>query len=83
MEKNKCKHAQLGIWWQEMGEVYAELWIKIKKEPEMNEEKILGKWQQLIKSFQKKGIDVNDDTSSFADPNEVQVPPNEIWVGFG
>ena len=66
-----------------MGEVYAELWIKIEKEFSMNEEKVLDKWHQLIKSFQKQGIDVNDDTLSFADPNEVQVPPDEIWIGLG
>lgn len=64
-----------------MGEVYAELWIKIEKESRMNEEKVLDKWQQFIKSFQDRGIDVNDDTSSFARPNEI--PPNEIWIGLG
>jgi hypothetical protein len=67
-----------------MGEVYAELWIKIRSLFGMNEkkrERALNEWQQLIKSFQDQGIDVNDDTSSFASPEEV--PPNEIWVGLG
>jgi hypothetical protein len=64
-----------------MGEVYAELWIKIKNEDQMNEAKVLDKWQQLIKSFQERGIDINDDTSSFVIHNEV--PPDEIWIGLG
>jgi len=64
-----------------MGELYAELWIKIEKELSMNEKKVLDKWQQLIRSFRDKGIDVNDDTSSFVDPDKV--PKNEIWIGLG
>ena len=64
-----------------MAEVYAELWIKIDKEFEMDEKIIWSKWRQLIKSFQDQGFDLNDDTSSFASPEKV--PPNEIWVGLG
>lgn len=64
-----------------LGEVYAELWIKLEKNFQMNKKTILNKWLQLIKSFQEQGIDVNDDTLSFARPNKV--PPNEIWVGLG
>lgn len=64
-----------------MGEEYAELWIKIMGGFRLNEEKVLNKWQQLIKSVQDQGIDVNDDTSSFATPDEI--PSNEIWIGLG
>ena len=64
-----------------MSEVYAQLWIKIKKTLDMKEKAAFEKWRQLIAGHQKKGIDVNDVTSSFAAHGKI--PSDEIWVGLG
>jgi hypothetical protein len=60
--------------------ICAELLIKIKKESNLNETKTLQKWQQLIKNYQDRGIDVNE-SSNFAKPG--RIPPDEIWVVIG
>jgi hypothetical protein len=54
----------------------AELSIKIKKDT-LNETEILNKWQQLIKDYQCRGIDVKDSSLSTT-PETIQ--SNEICV---
>lgn len=67
-----------------MGEVYAELWVAIKKEHGMNEDDIMVKWRQLIEFFRTQGHDVSDDTQSFWNSiGEGKPPTDEIWLGVG
>lgn len=61
--------------------MYAELWIRIEKQPFLVEEKVMDKWKQLIKSFQAKGIDVDEDTPSFTSVDGD--PKKEIRIGLG
>ena len=56
----------------------AELSIKIKKE-NLNETKTLQKWQQLIKDYHTRGIDVSD--CSIPVPPE-RISPDAIWVAI-
>ena len=42
-----------------MERVYAELSLKIKK-LNLNEKEVLQKWQQIIKGYQNRGVDVAD-----------------------
>jgi hypothetical protein len=63
---------------KKMGEIFAELWISLKKTFDMNEKKTLEKWSSLISEYQKLGIDISIDKPSFL----ISKPPNEIWLGL-
>lgn len=64
-----------------MGEIYAELWVGIRKTFEMNEKKIMQKWNALVAEYQSNGIDINVDSPSFSTTNKN--PSSEICVGLG